>query len=409
MLPHDHDNLTTDTPELFEEMEETSGNLLVVVSAIASMTFLGMTATYVSALMAVLMERGGFDARLTGLSYSLGVAVILLIGPWMPRLLEHFGVRRVFIVGIAVGLLDVLALAFITDPWGIFSGRIVLGGITALSFVTGETVINAACNPRIRGRVLGIYGAILALGLGIGPLLLRLTGTTGTLPFAGLGALLVLTVLPITLAGSRMPHLPRNREQKLWHVLALSPMAVLAAFAFGLLDGSAWALLPVYGLRAGFPEEQAVLLLTILLLGGMTVQLGIGWVADHMNHRRLLLGVFAACAVGAALVPSLATPHGAVFPLYTLVFIWGGLLGGVYTVGLVILGEKFQGDNLGTGTVVMVMTYSIGSLIGPPAAGAAMEWYGPDGFPYALALGAIMCFMLGLLRYMTRTTEWTDE
>jgi hypothetical protein len=49
--------------------------------------------------------------------------------------------------------------------------------------------------------------------------------------------------------------------------------------------------------------------------------------------------------------------------------------------------------------------YGVGSLIGPPAAGLAMDLWNPNGLPGFLALVCAVYLALGLATFMHRRTQ----
>ncbi len=74
-------------------------------------------------------------------------------------------------------------------------------------------------------------------------------------------------------------------------------------------------------------------------------------------------------------------------PLYALaLFVWGGVIGGLYTVGLAALAEKFHGPKLGDANAAYIMMYALGMMAGPPALGLGLDLASPHGLFDALAL-----------------------
>jgi hypothetical protein len=67
---------------------------------------------------------------------------------------------------------------------------------------------------------------------------------------------------------------------------------------------------------------------------------------------------------------------------------------GIYTVGLALLGERFRGTDLVAGTAAFATVWGLGSLFGAVACGWAMDGFGPNALPYALAI--IFAVYLGL-------------
>ncbi len=99
--------------------------------------------------------------------------------------------------------------------------------------------------------------------------------------------------------------------------------------AFGAIETGGFAILPIYGLRTGFDAESAALLVSVLALGNVALQLPLGLLADRMDKRLLLILIAMLGAVGAAALPLLA---GLGLAFHALLFVWGGLMGGLYTV-----------------------------------------------------------------------------
>ena len=69
-----------------------------------------------------------------------------------------------------------------------------------------------------------------------------------------------------------------------------------------------------------------------------------------------------------------------------VLFVWGGGVAALYTVGLAHLSSRLTGRDLASANAAFVFCYGFGMLIGPQAIGIGMDTFGPDGFGYALAL-----------------------
>ncbi len=69
-----------------------------------------------------------------------------------------------------------------------------------------------------------------------------------------------------------------------------------------------------------------------------------------------------------------------------MLFVWGAIAFGIYTIALVELGDRFSGALLLAGNGAFGMMWGIGGIFGPPVAGAAMDLIGPEGLPIILGL-----------------------
>ena len=102
-----------------------------------------------------------------------------------------------------------------------------------------------------------------------------------------------------------------------------------------------------------------------------------------MKRRSLLIICASTGVAGAVLTPfAIATP----VLTYLLLFFWGGIIMGVYTIGLTILGERFKGRELASANATYVMLYAIGLLSGPMVEGVALDTWNPHGLMVVLAL-----------------------
>ncbi len=74
--------------------------------------------------------------------------------------------------------------------------------------------------------------------------------------------------------------------------------------------------------------------------------------------------------------------------IYALLALWGGIVMGIYTIGLTMIGERFKGGELVGANALYVMLYALGMLVGP-AARRASPWMSGIPMAFVLALGGI--------------------
>ena len=85
-----------------------------------------------------------------------------------------------------------------------------------------------------------------------------------------------------------------------------------------------------------------------------------------------------------------------------IMFIWGGVVAGLYTVGLAHLASRTPPAALAQANAAFVFCYGVGMLMGPQAIGATMDIFGPNGFAYALAAFFLMFIVLTTTRMALR-------
>jgi MFS family permease len=363
-----------------------------LVAAIAAIAAFGVSIGLTQPLLSLVLEARGHSSTLIGVNTTVQFLGIMVAAPLIPGLIRRLGVLAVMFAGVAISAATLLAFAGTESLVAWFAIRFILGCAEAALFIAGETWINQVVDDRIRGRVIGAYGTVLASGLALGPLIIGLTGIAGALPFLVGGAIIAAAVMPLAAAVGTAPRISGHPSRGPLALMALVPLAASATAVFGLLDAGVMTLLPLYGTAIGLDAAQAAVLVTVTVVGGVVLQFPIGWLADHVGRTGLLIALAALGAAGMVVVPLLAAVP---LMLHGLLFLVGGMVGGLWTVPMVMLGEKFRGVDLATINVATALLYGVGSVIGPSVLGATME-LSPHGLMLAMALAPAGLAVAGL-------------
>ena len=228
--------------------------------------------------------------------------------------------------------------------------------------------------------MLEVFRAVI--GLALGPILLSLTGSEGALPFAVGAAVLAVAVVPAILARRSCPDLDHAPGHSPVGYVVAAPVATLGVLAFGAVESGGLSFLPLWGLAAGLDETRAAWLLTAVGLGNVLLQIPLGLLADRFDKRRLLAAVSLVGVVGAAALPLTAASLPATL---AVLFVWGGIIAGLYTVGLSALADRFHGSDLAGANAAFVAMYGLGMLIGPAAIGVGLDAAPRAGAPAVMA------------------------
>jgi MFS family permease len=343
-------------------------------------------------LLSLILERMGEPGTINGLNSATGGLAALVVTPFVPRWMARIGAAQFLILALAIASGAMIAIYEAPGLWAWFPIRFVLSSALNSLFVVAEFWVNRLADEETRGRYIAIYSICFAGAYGIGPALLQVIGTHGLAPFAAGAAMLLLAIVPVFFARATAPRLDASSNTSVFAVIRLAPVAFAAAFVFGAIDAGMAGLLPVYAVREGYSEANAALCVTAMAVGSIVFQYPLGALADRMD-RRVLLGLCASTGiVGAALTPfAVATP----LLLYLVLFCWGGVILGMYSIGLTLLGERFSGNELAHANAGFVIMYCMGLLIGPAVEGSALDAWNPHGL--LVILGAICALYVGWL------------
>ncbi|VAW13218.1 hypothetical protein MNBD_ALPHA09-830 [hydrothermal vent metagenome] len=353
-----------------------------IAAAIGAVAVFSFTGGITFPLLSFIMERHGATPTLIGLNGAMVPLGIICGALIVPRMARRYGAFRLCL-GSFVAVAVLIAGLAMTRDFGLwFPLRFALGVAINFLFVFSETWINQLAPPHIRGRIMGLYVTIAAGGFAFGPILLSVVGSEGYVAFT-VAALSPFAALPLLLAARH--HLPDSYSDGhggTFMVFArAAPMLLLLVGIVALYDQTVLTLFPVYGLNSGLGEVRTSWALSVAIAGNMALQLPLGWLADKIDRRAIVVALAVLTASGFAVLPlAIGTFWG-----WPLLFVIGATGFGGFTIAMVELGDKFSGSMLLTGNSAFAVMWGLGGLVGPPVAGAAMDGFGPQGFPLTLA------------------------
>jgi MFS family permease len=366
-----------------DQTEPTIRERIVPIStAILLITLVGISLSIMIPLLSLEMERMGISSTLAGLNTaSAGLGNIVVV-PFIPALARQFGVRRVIFVTILILMVTILAFKAVPSIGIWFVFRFILGACLGAMFTLSEYWINAAAPPSKRGLVMGIYATALASGFTLGPLFLALVGTLGWLPYIVAALVCSLGIVTVFASSSAAPDLGEKHTVSVFSFILAAPAATMAALVFGAIETAGIAHLPVIGVRSGYSDATAAILVSVFSAGNIVTQIPMGMLSDRMD-RRLLLLIIALSSLVLILAFGFALNY--FWLLVALLFCFGGMVGALYTVGLAHLGARYSGADLASANAAFVILYSVGLTVGPPYVGLGIDLSENMGFSLACA------------------------
>jgi len=375
-----------------------AGSRRTLLPVFAACAAIGLQAGVGMPLVPLALEQQGHDKITIGIVSAAWAVGMLCFGTRIPKLAARFGAVQAIVGAVVIGALISCAYVITSGPlaWGILT--FLHGVIGGVPWVVSEIWMNVVVEEKRRGRVMGIYAAMVALGMALGPLVLQVVGVYGPVPFLAGAALSLLVAVPLLPHWRTAPRIRVDAASDFGAVVLLAPLAMFAAFACGFGEHVAFGFLPVYAVGAGVPAETGALWLSAFVMGNVVLQWPIGWAADHADRRAVLAGCTAASAL-AVIVLSLIPAQwvGTV----VVVALWGGVSFSIYPVGLALLGQHFRGGDIARANTAFSMIYIVGGLFGRPMAGAAMDAVGDPGLGWTLAVcygAATLAALLALRR-----------
>jgi multidrug resistance protein len=356
-------------------------------------------------LLPLYADRFGASGLMVGLLVTSYSVAQFFMAPIWGRLSDRYGRRPILLLGLLGSALAYVVFAWAGSVAALFASRI-LAGIGGSTIPVAEAYIADVTPPERRAGNMGLIGAAFGLGFTVGPALGGITATISPAAPGYLAALLCLgnaalaaVLLPESRVGDARAKSPRPgwafTTQGLGTALRAPALrrVLLLYFFFTVAFAVIQPTLSLFGaFRFGLDAREVGYLFAFLGLVSAVVQGGlVRRLVPKLGEARLIR-LSGLPFVGGLLVLAWAPTIGWVLVGLTLLAVgYGGTLPSVLGLVSRLSPPSLQGGVLGVGQSVG----SLGRIIGPAAAGAALDV--STALPYALGAGIAALGALGAL------------
>lgn len=355
--------------------------MLRMIAPIASLllgaTILMLAQGLFLVLVPLTIAEAGHPAQTVGFivsSYFAG----FVFGAWTStRAIHRVGYVRTYGGLIAWVLAAALSLPLFPEPLGWVLLRFVHGAAVSGVFLAIESWLNTGVPKDWRGRVLGTYSLLSLAALGAGQLLINVYGAAGFAPFT-LGAILLsLSIVPVVLSRIEAPSLPVVEVRLNTDLMRQVPLGLAVGLLSGLLSGSFWTLAPLFAATFSPGTSEATWLIGSALLGGVLLQLPIGYLSDRTDRRSVILGVAAVGAATSLILMMVSEPGG--WLLYTGFLIYGGMIFSLHPLALTYCADRaVGGEEMLSLSQGLLLVNGLGLASGPLLSSLLATHAGPD-------------------------------
>ena len=370
-------------------------NRRVLLAMFSVIAIYGLTVGFLYPLISIRMENWGYSPTWIGFMGTLPFLASIFVAPLIPIIMRTANVSRLVFLSICADICFITVMAFVENIYVWFVCRFMTGVAGTVLFVVSETWINEIAEDRTRGRVIGLYTLTFSATLAISPLFIIFVGVDGKLPFFFTIAVIAIGLYPLRWTRDSTPDFSGGKVSHVWQFMLLAPTLICAAAVMAFEEAAIMTLLPVYAIRSGLTQEVAAVFLTVLAIGSMAAQPVVGMLADKMNRYKLIAICALVVLLGAVCLPFVIQSKIIVWPV---MLIWGGAIAGIYTVALVIMGQRFRGAQLAAGNAAFGVVWGIAGAIAPASAGIAMTIWDPHGFVIVAVAVTIVFFIVYAVR-----------
>jgi MFS family permease len=386
-----------------------------LIALIASLAVVSTTSSLTWPILSEYLRNQGFSETAISINAAAQFAGIVIVALLATRIIPRLGFFRTILMGLALAASMLVLLPFLRDYWIWLVLRFLLGIGNSLLFTAGDTWINQILDDRVRGRWLGVYSTVGMAGWAVGPILGSQLDPASVWPFAC--GLVAVAIAGVVLMPTRRIDINLSKQDdfdamggRLWIVFLAAPTVLLASAMFGVVEGGMQSFAHLYTMDVLGNDfrQTGYAVIWVGSVGAIFFQYPIGWLADKVDRGWLLVACVFVLAAALLAFPYLIqagrqpwnSPDALM--LWTLVAVWGGSMGAIFTVGITLLGERFRNIELIGANAVFSLLFGVGGMVGPLIVGTAMDQAGPAGFPSSLFIAVLIYGLFAAWRQATR-------
>jgi len=390
-----------------------------VICTLLTSTSMGMLAILVPVQLVSL----NFSDSTIGAILSFETIASLIICLFIPNFLKIAGLK----IGLLMSTLIRVPTVFIFpyfDTLDMLAPAIFFHAVGCYTlFLLLQIWINTIQFDKNKGLMIAFYSTAISVGFALGPIIINILATYavplaafvnpildvsteffGKAPVVENAPLFVVaallstcSIVPLLLYLPNIPQLKFNGNASIFKTIKENKGAMFSISMAGVSQFGVAAFITIYGMKNGLSLSDSALLLTTFMMGSLLLEIPIAWLSDRYDRRYLIVWCSVACMICAAYLPlAIYTPIHA----WSLVFIWGGVIAGIYSISLAIIGEKYSdNDEMIASNAGYSLMESIGGVFGIVAIGFSMQYLGSDGMPYVIMFASILYFSFALTRY----------
>lgn len=332
-----------------------------------------------------------WQVGMVGSSYFSGNLLGTLLAG---TLIRRCGFNRSYYLASALFAAGCVGLGITLGFWNWLGWRFIAGIGCAMIWVVVESALMCSGNAHNRGRLLAAYMMVYYLGTVLGQLLVSKlpTGLMEVLPWAS--GLILAAILPLLFTRIVSERSEAQGSTRVWPMLRLrqARLGVDGCIISGIVLGSLYGLMPLYLNHQGVSDAGIGYWMAVMVSAGILGQWPVGRLADRFGRLPVLrvqvLVVILGCGAmlgGVAMGPALFILGAAGFTLYPVAMAWAC--------------EKVEHHQLVAMNQALLLSYTIGSLLGPAYTALLMQHLS-DNLLFIMIAGVALLYLLMLLRPM---------
>ena len=330
-----------------------------------------------------------WQVGMVGSSYFTGNLLgTLLTG----RLIRQMGFNRSYYIASLIFAAGCVGLGLMVGFWSWMIWRFIAGVGCAMIWVVVESALMSSGTSHNRGRLLAAYMMVYYIGTVLGQLMVSKLPTELMSVLPWVTGMVLAAMLPLLFTRIVNQHSEEQVASSIWPMLRLrqARLGVNGCIISGIILGSLYGLMPLYLSHQGVSDSGIGFWMALMVSAGIIGQWPIGRIADRFGRLLVLrvqvfvviIGCFGMLS-NAAMAPALFVLGTAGFTLYPVALAWAC--------------EKVEHHQLVAMNQALLLSYTIGSLLGPTLTSMLMQSYS-DSLLFVMIAGVSLVYLVMLMR-----------
>ncbi|MFP2376840.1 MFS transporter [Enterobacter ludwigii] len=307
-------------------------------------------------------------------------------------LIKRFGFNRSYYLASLLFAVGCAGLGLMVGFWSWMVWRFIAGVGCAMIWVVVESALMCSGTSRNRGRLLAAYMMVYYIGTVLGQLMVSKLPTDLMSVLPWVTGMVLAAILPLLFTRIVNQNSEHQEATHVWPMLRLrqARLGVNGCIISGIVLGSLYGLMPLYLNHQGVSDSGIGFWMAVMVSAGIVGQWPIGRLADRFGRLLVLrVQVFVvimgclAMLSNAAMAPALFILGAAGFTLYPVAMAWAC--------------EKVEHHQLVAMNQALLLSYTIGSLLGPTFTAMLMQNYS-DNLLFIMIASVSFIYLLMLLR-----------
>lgn len=316
-----------------------------------------------------------------------------LLGTLMTgSLIKRFGFNRSYYLASLIFAAGCAGLGLMVGFWSWMAWRFIAGVGCAMIWVVVESALMCSGTSRNRGRLLAAYMMVYYVGTVLGQLMVSKLPTDLMSVLPWVTGMVLAAILPLLFTRIVNQNSEHQEATHVWPMLRLrqARLGVNGCIISGIVLGSLYGLMPLYLNHQGVSDSGIGFWMAVMVSAGIVGQWPIGRLADRFGRLLVLRVQVFVVIMGCLAMLSNAAMAPALFILGAAGFT-------LYPVAMACACEKVEHHQLVAMNQALLLSYTIGSLLGPTFTAMLMQNYS-DNLLFIMIASVSFIYLLMLLR-----------